>query len=145
MYANSAGTKIYYEVSGDGPPILFAHGAGGNAAIWFEQVAYFSERYTCIAFDHRCFARSPADAETISIPQFRDDALAVLDAVGAEQPHVVAQSLGGFTSLRLALDCPERVKSLTMSCTPGGIPIERPTESFRELTRASGRNASGVL
>ncbi len=87
MYATSSVTKIYYEVAGEGPPILFAHGAGGNAAIWFEQIAPFSTRYTCIAFDHRCFARSPVDPASISIPQFRDDAIAVLDAVGTERAH----------------------------------------------------------
>ena len=38
----SSGTDIYYEVNGEGPAILFAHGAGGNAAIWFQQVAHFN-------------------------------------------------------------------------------------------------------
>jgi pimeloyl-ACP methyl ester carboxylesterase len=145
MYAISNGTKIYYEVHGEGPAILFAHGAGGNAAIWFEQVAHFAPRYQCITFDHRCFARSPADPATISIPSFRDDALAVLDAVGADRVHLVGQSLGGFTCLRVALDEPGGVRTLTRSCTPGGIPIARPSAAFRELTAATGRGTAGVM
>ncbi len=65
-YAKSAGAEIYYESQGSGEAILFAHGAGGNAGIWFEQVAAFSDRYQCITFDHRTFARSPADPTSIT-------------------------------------------------------------------------------
>jgi len=43
--AQSAGAAIYYETSGEGPALLFAHGAGGNAAIWFQQTAHFAGRF----------------------------------------------------------------------------------------------------
>lgn len=141
----SAGADIYYEDFGAGTPILFAHGAGGNAAIWFEQVAVLSERYRCIAFDHRVFARSPADPATISSEQFRDDGLAILDALDIEKAHLVGQSMGGFTCLRLALDNPDRVLSLTMSCTSGGLPNTNPSPAMKNLTSSSGRATSGVI
>jgi len=144
-YASSRGAEIYYESHGEGIPILFAHGAGGNAAIWFEQVAAFSSRYQCVVFDHRTFARSPADPASVSPVQFRDDALAVLDTLGIEKAHLVAQSMGGWTCMRLALDCPERVLSLTMSCTPGGLPNPTPTESARNLTRNEDSGSAGVM
>jgi len=144
-YVKSAGVEIYYESQGDGDAILFAHGAGGNAGIWFEQVAAFSDRYRCIAFDHRTFARSPADPASITPVQFRDDALAILDALDVERAHLVGQSMGGWTCLRLALDHPERVRSLTMSCTPGGLPNPTPTESARNLTRSDDRGTGGVM
>ncbi len=144
-YADSAGTQIYFESQGSGEAILFAHGAGGNAGIWFEQVAAFSDRYQCVSFDHRTFARSPADAETISPAQFRDDALAVLDAAGVEQAHVVAQSMGGWTALRLLLDVPERIRSVVLSGTPGGLENRQPTESARNLTANDDRGTSGVM
>jgi 3-oxoadipate enol-lactonase len=142
-YAKSANTKIYYETHGDGPAILFAHGAGGNAAIWFEQIAHFSKTHQCVAFDHRSFARSPCDPASITIPQFRDDAIAVLDGAGVDKADLVCQSMGGFTGLRMALDAPDRVRSLTMSCTPGGIPMPRPTEAARGLLSSDG--SSGIL
>ncbi|MFV2090876.1 MAG: alpha/beta fold hydrolase [Pseudomonadales bacterium] len=144
-YVQSDGAEIYYETQGSGPPILFAHGAGGNAGIWFEQIAAFSGSYQCIAFDHRTFARSAADPATISPSQFRDDALAILDALEIEQTHLVAQSMGGWTCMRMLLDRPERVLSLTMSCTPGGLPISQPTESVRNLTTDDGPGSSGVM
>jgi 3-oxoadipate enol-lactonase len=144
-YAESAGARIYFESQGAGDTILFAHGAGGNAGIWFEQVAAFADRYQCIAFDHRTFARSPADPETISPVQFRDDALAVLDAAGVSEAHVVAQSMGGWTTMRLLLDRPNRVRSVVMSGTPGGLENPRPTESARNLTASDDRGTSGVM
>lgn len=142
---SSNGAEIYYEVAGEGDAILFAHGAGGNAAIWFEQTAAFSDRYRCITFDHRLFARSPADPASLSVAQFRDDALRILDAVGAETAHLVGQSMGGFTCLRLALDHPERVRTLTLSCTSGGLPNPDPSPAMRSLTTSSGRGTGGVL
>ena len=142
--AQSAGTAIYYETSGEGPALLFAHGAGGNAAIWFQQTAHFADRFNCIAFDHRGFARSPAPASTLTAAQFRDDALAVLDAAGADRAHVVAQSMGGYTALRLALDAPGRVASVTLSGTSGGLPNEQPSEALKALVSGQGNTSSGI-
>jgi len=142
---SSAGAEIYYEDSGSGEAILFAHGAGGNAAIWFEQVAALSPHYRCVTFDHRLFARSPADPSTISCTQFRDDALAILDELAIEKAHLVGQSMGGFTVLRLALDHPDRVLSLTLSCTSGGLPNPEPSPAMKNLTSSSGRATSGVI
>lgn len=144
-YVTSAGVDVYYESQGEGDAILFAHGAGGNAGIWFEQMAAFSDRYRCIAFDHRTFARSPSDPASITPAQFRDDALAILDALDVERAHLVGQSMGGWTCLRLTLDCPARVRSLTLSCTPGGLPNPTPTESARNLTRSDDRGTGGVM
>ena len=140
--AESAGAAIYYESSGKGPALLFAHGAGGNAAIWFQQTAHFADRFNCIAFDHRGFARSPAPPSTLTATQFRDDALAVLDAAGVDRAHVVAQSMGGFTALRLALDAPDRVASVTLSGTSGGLPNEQPSEALKALV--TGNASSGI-
>jgi len=136
--------EVYYEHKGEGPAIVFAHGAGGNAAIWFNQVAHFSPEYTCVAFDHRCFARSPCNVD-LSVHDFRDDLLAIMDAVGINSAHLVGQSMGGFTVLRTALDAPDRVTSLTLSCTSGGIYNPEPSEALGSLTTSSGRDTGGVL
>ena len=84
-YVNSNGTEIYYESTGTGPAILFAHGAGGNAAIWFNQIGYFKSKHQCITFDHRSFARSPAPDSSLTIPNFRDDIFKIMDNLGIEE------------------------------------------------------------
>ena len=56
-YVNSHGVDIYYEQMGEGDKVLvMAHGMGGNGAIWFNQVAAFSDDYRILVFDHRYFA-----------------------------------------------------------------------------------------
>ena len=141
---NSSGTPIYYEAKGQGAAIVFAHGAGGNAAVWFNQLAHFSPDYRVIAFDHRGFGRTPVPAEPFTVHQFRDDLLAILDVEEIDKAHIVGQSMGGFTCLRTALDAPERVASLTMSATSGGIVNPNPTPAMKALTGSSDSDTTGL-
>ncbi len=120
-YARNGNVKLYYETYGAGEPLVFAHGAGGNAACWWQQIPYFSTRYRVIVFDHRNFARSPCSKEEIGLEHFVPDLEAILDKESIDQTLLVGQSLGGWTGMGLALRCPDRVRALVMSHTPGGI------------------------
>lgn len=140
----SGTSKVYYEAKGEGPALLFAHGAGGNAAIWFNQIAYFSQTHQVITFDHRTFGRSPVPAEQISVQNFRDDVLAIMDDLSVDAAHLVGQSMGGFTVLRTALDAPDRALSLTLSATSGGIVNPNPSPALKTLTSSGDNNAQGV-
>ena len=66
-YAENGNAKIYYETYGDGPALVFAHGAGGNASSWWQQVPHFAERYRVITFDHRGFGRSTCPDEELDM------------------------------------------------------------------------------
>lgn len=115
------GGDLYYEVAGEGPPIVFAHGVGGNHASWAAQVAHFAPRHTCVTFSHRGFHPSlPADPETAPL-HFADDLAALLDELRLDKADLVAQSMGGWTCLEHALRHPERVRSLVMACTSGTL------------------------
>lgn len=119
--AISGEQKLHYLETGSGPATLWIHGAGGNAAIWWQQAEHFARTHKVIAYDHRGFAGSPCPMPEVSVTKVADDALAVLDAAGADSAHVICQSLGGWTGLRLALAAPERVRSLVLSCTMAGV------------------------
>ena len=56
------GIDLYYESNGDGPAVVFAHGAGGNHLSWWQQVPVFSDCYRCVTFDHRGFGQSRVPA-----------------------------------------------------------------------------------
>ncbi|MDJ0852257.1 MAG: alpha/beta hydrolase [Myxococcota bacterium] len=145
-FVRSHDTEIYYESQGDGPAILFAHGGGGNAASWFAQVAHFRTTHRCIAFDHRGFGRSRWRAERFEPDLYADDARAVLDVLGVERAHVVAQSLGALTAVRLALQSPERVRSLVLSSSPLGIADPPAIQGVVEgAIRIAKLGAEGVL
>ena len=52
-FLDRPGCRIYYEITGLGPAIIFAHGLGSNHLTWWQQIPHFSDRYTCVTFAHR--------------------------------------------------------------------------------------------
>ncbi|HKS92033.1 MAG TPA: alpha/beta hydrolase, partial [Tepidiformaceae bacterium] len=98
-FIEANGANLYYESHGDGPAIVFAHGAGGNHLSWWQQVPYFRERYRCITFDHRGFGRSVDPGTTPAQRAFPEDLRGLLDGLGIERAFLVAQSMGGSTCL----------------------------------------------
>ena len=120
----SDGIDIHYDVFRNGaerPWIVFAHGAGGNAASWFQQVPHFYERYDVITFDHRGFGRSRCTETAFDSSRFVVDLERILDAEGIARAILCCQSMGGRTGLDLALKSPDRVHALIMSHTVGAI------------------------
>lgn len=119
----NADAEIYYEVHGDeaAPAIVFAHGAGGNTMIWWQQVPHFAERHRVVTFDHRCFGRTRCSSDAFHPRHFADDLAAILDDAGIERAALVCQSMGGWTGVRMGLERPDRVRCLALCGTPGGI------------------------
>lgn len=117
LASTSDGTKIHYEVTGSGTPLLFIHEFAGAAASWEPQVRRFSRRYRVVTYDARGYPPSdvPAQVESYSQSIAVSDAVSVLDACGADAAHVVGLSMGGFCSLHLALHHPERVLSAVVA------------------------------
>ena len=124
---NTQDTSLYYEIrkarsSNHHPiPIIFLHGAGGNSASWFNQLAFFSEKFDCIAPDQRGFGRSKSITSNLTVEQFSNDLIDLLDHFKIPKVHLVGQSMGGYTALRCTVDAPERVESLILSCSNGMI------------------------
>lgn len=120
-FVKADGATIYYEAHGAGPAVAFAHGAGGNAASWWQQIPVFSADYRMIVFDHRLYGRSQCDPDNFDRTKFADDLMAILDAEGIERAAIVCQSMGGWTGLPAALRYPDRVSCLVLSNTSGGV------------------------
>lgn len=120
----SHGRKIYYERHGQGPALLFCHGAGSNAATWWQQLPVFARTFSCITMDLRCFGRSVAPLAEFEFPLFVADALAVLDAENVARAAVIGQSLGGMVGVRLALQHAERLSAFVACDT--SLTIDHP-------------------
>lgn len=124
-YLDRPNARIYYATHGprpgDAPAIVFAHGAGGNHLSWWQQVPHFRDRHTCVLFDHRRWGASTEDPDGPGGAAFADDLRALMDHLGIEKASLVAQSMGGWTSLRFALQSPERVERLMLCDTHGGL------------------------
>jgi 3-oxoadipate enol-lactonase len=127
------GADLYYERHGQGPPLLFAHGLGGNHLVWWQQVPHFRDRYTCITIDHPGFGQSAQPpGESWS---FVDCLAALLDELGIDKISLVAQSMGGRTCLGYTLRHPERVTALVMADTI--LPLDLP--EFGDWRLGTGR------
>ncbi|MBD0369697.1 MAG: alpha/beta hydrolase [Pyrinomonadaceae bacterium] len=119
-YVENAGTKIYWDASGEGEPLLLIMGLGSASDMWYRLLPEFSSRYRTIIFDNRGVGRSDAHPGPYSIATMAQDAAAVLDAAGAESAHVVGFSMGGFIAQEFALHYPERVRRLVLASTACG-------------------------
>ena len=118
---SNEGVELYYEVHGQGSPLVFAHGVGGNHACWYQQVCYFSRFYRVVTFDHRGFGNSRVDSEGPGRSAFVKDLRGLLDHLELPQTSLVAQSMGGGTCLGFTVRYPERVRALIMADTTGNI------------------------
>jgi 3-oxoadipate enol-lactonase len=131
--------RLYYEEVGQGTPILFVHEFASDHRGWEPQLREFGKRYRCIAYSARGYTPSdvPSDPAAYSYLHVMRDAVAVLDHLGIAQAHFVGLSMGGYTSLQVALNHPARVRSMTLAGTGSGS--ERwYTQDFHQHSRALG-------
>ena len=119
-YARSSdGIRLHYEVLGrhGAPAVLMIQGLGADKHGWDMQRFVLAARYRVIALDNRGAGRSDKPFGHYSLEQMAADAIAVLDHVGVDRVHVVGASMGGAISQIVALQYPDRVRSLTLACT----------------------------
>ncbi|HLF88560.1 MAG TPA: alpha/beta hydrolase [Anaerolineales bacterium] len=105
---------MYFEITGEGEPILFLHGLGSSVRDWESQIGYFSRHYQVIVVDVRGHGKTDKPPGPYSIPLFARDVSALLKALETGPAHVVGISMGGMVGFQLAVDAPEIVKSLAV-------------------------------
>jgi pimeloyl-ACP methyl ester carboxylesterase len=127
---------LHYEVTGEGPALVFAHGLGGNQLSWWQQVAYFAPRYACITFAHRGFAPSSGLSSGPDPADYAGDLAALIDHLGLPEVSIVAQSMGGWTAVEYALERTGKLKALVLASTTGTIDSARIREPERARLRA---------
>ena len=106
--------ELYYEVNGQGQPVVFIHGLGSSAYDWELQVPAFSKNYQVVTFDLRGHGKSDKPWGPYSISLFAADTAELIKGLGLSPAHVVGISLGGMIALQLAVSAPDLVKSLTV-------------------------------
>jgi 3-oxoadipate enol-lactonase len=119
-YAISDGTRIYWEESGAGAPLLLIMGLGYSHEMWHRTRPVVSAHYRTILFDNRGVGKSDVPRGAYSIAQMAADTAAVLDAAGVANAHVFGLSMGGMIAQEFAVNYPERVNRLVLGCTACG-------------------------
>ncbi len=144
------GASISYEVSGEGPALVFAHGMGGNLLSWWQQIPYFASDYRCISISQRSFGTSKSQPGGPKLTDFPGDVVALLDHLKVDKAVFIGQSMGGWTGVELTLSHPHRVAALVLSNTTGTLDYDCYGESRIDAWRALAQemeakfNAAGV-
>lgn len=108
------GIDISYSEAGVGFPFALIHGLSDSSTLWNPLIPKLSARYRTIALDLRGHGESGKPDVPYSVQLFTEDLLCLLQKLSIPKAHVMGLSLGAAVSQRLALDHPERVRSLIM-------------------------------
>src|SRR3954452_208227 len=124
-------TRLYWESTGEGEPVLLVMGLGLSGRAWWRTVETLSRDFRVITFDNRGVGRSRGLTAAYTTEALADDAVAVLDALEIARANVYGLSLGGMVAQQLALRHPRRVSSL----------VGRARSAPRAATTQGGRRA----
>ena len=111
------GMNLYYEIHGDGYPVILIGGLGSQTESWATQVPLYSKHFKVIVFDNRGAGRSDKPEGRYTTEDMADDAAALMDALGIGKAHIVGKSMGGMIGQWLAIKYPDKVRKLVMGCS----------------------------
>ena len=106
--------ELYYEIHGQGEPLLFIHGLGSSSQGWQYQYDYFAQYFQVILVDVRGHGQTSKTSNQYSIELFASDISELMKKLNFNQYHLVGLSMGGAISFQLSLDTPEAIKSMTI-------------------------------
>jgi len=106
--------SVYYEMTGEGPPLVFIHGLGSSTKDWERQVSFFAPRYRVITFDCRGHGQSDKPRGRYSIRMFAEDAAGLIRALGIAPVHIVGLSMGGMIAFQMAVDESELLRTMVI-------------------------------
>ncbi len=116
------GVNLYYEVTGQGFPLVWSHEFAGDYRSWDPQVKFFSRRYQVITYSGRGYYPSdvPPDLEAYSQEQVVEDLYGLLQHLGIRQAYIGGLSMGGNVALNFGFSHPEMAKALIVAATGSG-------------------------
>lgn len=141
------GIRLYYEEAGTGTPVVFVHEYAADYRTWEPQLRYFSRAHRCVTYSQRGYPPSdvPDNADKYSQNLFRDDVIAVMDALKIDKAHIVGHSMGAATALHVGIQYPKRCISVTAAgCGYGSSPDPKKVEEARAASRETGKMFADV-
>jgi 3-oxoadipate enol-lactonase len=126
--------NIYYEIHGDGEPLLMIQGYGQYSAHWTTLIPPFAKECRVIIFDNRGTGRSDKPETPYTMKMLAADANGLLDATGIDRANIFGVSMGGMIAQEFALNYPHKVINLVLGCTQcGGKQSALPTQEALEF------------
>jgi pimeloyl-ACP methyl ester carboxylesterase len=142
QYAKVNGVTLGYREFGSGEPILMLIGFGATMDTWNETfIGILASKYHVYTYDHRGMGYSSDNNATPSVPQYADDAAALMPALGYDSLNVYGVSMGSSVSQQLVIDHPERVRKLVLDSTTYSIRIPE-TKILLGFIEAAANNST---
>lgn len=107
------GAKLYYEMAGEGHPLVLIHAGIADSRMWDDQLALFAQRYRVVRYDLRGFGRSEVPPGPYAL---RDDLYGLLRFLGIQTTYLIGCSMGGSLAVDFTLEHPEMVDALIPVC-----------------------------
>ncbi|MEO3406110.1 alpha/beta hydrolase [Mucilaginibacter sp. CAU 1740] len=115
-YAVVNGLKMYYEVHGEGFPLVLIHGGGSDIYVTFGRVLHlFAQKHQVIAVDLQAHGRTPDRGVPTSFEQDADDVAALLKSLDIKQADILGFSNGGNTAMQVAIRHPQLVHKIVIA------------------------------
>lgn len=140
----NSGARLHVVEEGKGDElVLFLHAVGGDSSSWSGQLEFFSDKYTCVAFDMRGHNKSSLSdcsegARNVSITDFAIDAIELIQSSGFLKAHLVGLSMGGVVALEIFKQRPDLVQSLCLANSWAHHPESAGRVAFMEERLAKG-------
>lgn len=116
-YANSNETKIFYQIRGEGEPLILLMGFGADGNVWEKHAAEYEKHFKCILIDNRGVGKSDQPNGSYYTKMMADDTVAVMNHAGIENARVAGISMGGAIAQELAINYPDVVRCLVLTST----------------------------
>jgi pimeloyl-ACP methyl ester carboxylesterase len=114
------GQELYYEVHGEGQPLVLVMGIGYDCTLWtLAQVPALSQKFRVVIFDNRDAGRSSQATGAYAIADMADDTAGLMDALDIKKAHVCGLSMGGMIAMEFALRHPGRLDRMILTGAPG--------------------------
>ena len=139
------GQELYYELHGQGPPLVLVMGIGYDSSLWtLAQVPALSTQFQVILVDNRDAGRSSKASHPYTIADMADDLAGLLDGLGIQRSHLLGLSMGGMIALEFALRHPDRLDRLVLTGT-GAAPARSAVDPIQIWNWVKANDATGEV
>lgn len=131
--ASINGIEVYYEIYGEGAPLILLHGGLGYGDYWVNEVPELAKSYQVIVMDSRGHGRSTFDEQPISYELMAEDVLGLMDHLNIDKADIVGWSDGGIIGLEIAIKHPERLNKVVAygaNFDPTGVRLDIGTNAY---------------